>query len=400
MLIYFVILHFILNIDYMYPDLSYFLHDLLGTDVDNWTSIFKTFGLFLGLAFFASAYVLHHEFKRKEAQGILVPSLQEVTQGGPIGMVEILINSLLGFFIGFKIPFIASNFAVFKEDAAGVVFSSKGNFVTGLLVGMAFLGYYLWKNKNIKTPAKKVMAQIYPHKRVGDITIVAAISGILGARLFSIGENMSSFYADPLGTLFSGSGLTIYGGLILAFIVVYIYVKKIGIPPIHVMDAVAPALIVGYGVGRLGCLFSGDGDWGIENVLAKPDWFILPDWMWSYSFPRNVLAEGIPIEGCVGKYCNQLSPGVFPTPIYEAFFCIIIFLILWALRNKLKVAGSLFFVYCFLNGIERFFIEKIRVNERYDFLGLNWSQAQWIAVGLILVGIGGFAYLNRGKKSS
>ena len=236
-----------------------------------------------------------------------------------------------------------------------------------------------------------------PHQRVGDITIVAAISGILGARLFSILENFGDFIQDPIGQLFSGSGLTIYGGLILAFIVVTWYVRKKGITPIHVMDAAAPALIVGYAVGRMGCQLAGDGDWGIVNAAAVPDWFFLPDWLWSFDYPRNVLNEGVLMENCVGRYCHRLDPPVYPTPAYEIIMGAVIFIILWMLRKKAKVAGTIFFVYVLLNGVERFIIENIRVNPRYTFLGIELSQAQYIALGLVAVGAIGLYQLYRKK---
>ena len=384
----------------MYPDLSYFFYEIFGTSPDNWTSIFKTFGLFLGIAFFASAYVLYIEFKRKEKEGILKPVKKKFLEGAGASTTEIVVNALIGFVLGFKIPYIASNFNEFKMDGAGVVFSSKGNLLIGLLGLLAFGGYYYWQGQKHKlAKPKEVFKNVYPHSRVGDITIVAAIFGILGSRLFSIFENFEALIRDPFGQLFSGSGLTIYGGLILAFIAVFYYVRKIGIPPIHVMDAVAPALIMGYAVGRLGCHFSGDGDWGVVNEAAKPDWFFLPDWLWSNNYPRNVLDEGIPIEGCEFLHCMQLSPGVFPTPIYETFFGLVIFGILWALRKRLKVPGALFFVYLALNGFERFHIEKIRVNERYDFLGFDLSQAQYIAIAFMLIGLGALVYLYRHKFS-
>lgn len=194
------------------------------------------------------------------------------------------------------------------------------------------------------------------------------------------------------------------GGLILAFIACYIYVKKLGIPPIQMMDAVAPVLVVGYGVGRLGCQFSGDGDWGIENTAPKPSWMsFLPDWLWSQHYPHNVLNEGVKIEGCQGLYCNQLIPAVFPTPMYETMMCVVIFAILWFLRKKINTAGILFFIYLILNGLERFIIETIRVNPRYSFLGSMLSQAQIIAIGLVVVGIlgiVGISIYNKNKAAS
>ena len=98
---------------------------------------------------------------------------------------------------------------------------------------------------------------------------------------------------------------------------------------------------------------------------------------------------------CGMRYCHQLEPAVYPTPIYETVISLIGFGILYFLRNRIKIAGMLFFIYMIFNGIERFFIEQIRVNERYDFLGLNWSQAQYISMGFVLVGLAGTYYLTR-----
>jgi len=78
---------------------------------------------------------------------------------------------------------------------------------------------------------------------------------------------------------------------------------------------------------------------------------------------------------------------VFPTPLYEVIFCSLLFGVLWALRKRLKPAGAVFALYLILNGLERFLIEKIRVNNRMDFLGMQPTQAEVISLGLILAGI-------------
>jgi prolipoprotein diacylglyceryltransferase len=183
-----------------------------------------------------------------------------------------------------------------------------------------------------------------------------------------------------------------YGGLILAFFVVFAYVKRLGIAPIEMMDCAAPAVTIGYAVGRLGCHFSGDGDWGVVNAAAKPLSF-LPDWLWAYTYPNNVLNEGVPIENCVGVYCKQLAEGVYPTALYETMLGFIMLGILWSLRKRIKIPGVLFFIYLILNGLERFSIESIRVNPRYDMFGMYFSQAQYIAIGLMLIGVAGVAIL-------
>lgn len=385
----------------MYPDLSYLFHDLFNTPYDNWTSIFKTFGLLLALTFVVAAGVVYLELKRKEEEGILKPVKKIRKAQTSIDITSLLVNVLIGFIIGFKLIYIIQEFDAFMVNGAGVVFSGKGSVGGGIIFGLLYGVYYYWNwNRKKDTFKKSVETLVHPYEKTGDIIVVAAISGIVGARLFSILENLDSFLQDPMGQLFSGSGLTIYGGLILAFIVVYYYVKKWGIPPIHMMDIAGLAIIIGYGVGRLGCHFSGDGDWGIVNEVAKPAWFFLPDWLWVYDYPHNVAESGVLIEGCDAKYCQRLDPGVYPTALWESILSFLIFIVLWVLRKRIKIAGVLFFIYMIFNGFERFFIESIRVNPKYDIVGLNWSQAQYISLGLILGGIAGVVFLYMRNKTS
>ncbi|TVR78952.1 MAG: hypothetical protein EA409_09855 [Saprospirales bacterium] len=387
----------------MYPDLSYFLHDLFGTERDNIFSIIQTFGLLLALAFLGSAYVLYLELKRREKIGQLKATTVVREIGKPASTGELLTNGLIGFLLGYKLVYAWQNWDQFVHDAASVILSPSGNAGAGLIAGIAFAVYAYWQGQKRKLPKpKKVSETIHPHQRVGEITIVAAISGIVGAKVFAIFESadtLRAFLSDPINTFFSGSGLAVYGGLIVAFAVVYYYVKKLGLKPIFMMDAVAPALMIGYAIGRLGCHFSGDGDWGIVNEMAKPGWFILPDWMWAYDYPHNVLNQGIPIEGCEDRYCRRLDPPVFPTPIWESLICAGLFAILWYLRKKLSTPGMLFAIYLVMNGIERFFIEKIRVNETFILMGVEMTQAELISALTVLLGLfwGGYLYKKHGK---
>lgn len=388
----------------MFPDLSYIVHYFFGSQPDGALSIVKTFGLFLTLSFLASAWLLYLEFKRKEKQGILQPQRIIQDPKANASVQDIVINTIFGFIIGFKFLYAYQHIDEMKGDAVAVLLSSKGNIVGGIIGALLFgaIKYwdYLKAQKSTEQP-KEVL--LYPHQQVPDITVVAAVSGILGAKIFALFEGNDSwanFIKDPVKAFFSGSGLAIYGGLILAFITVFYYVKKKGIKPIHVMDAVAPALIVGYAVGRLGCQFSGDGDWGIVNTIAKPGWFFLPDSWWAYDYPHNVLNDGIAIEGCNFKHCMKLSQTVFPTPLWETILGFIILGILWILRTRISIPGMLFFVYCILNGIERFFIEKIRVNEKIHAMGMSFTQAELIAVLVFLIGVVGCYWVWRGAKKT
>ena len=202
--------------------------------------------------------------------------------------------------------------------------------------------------------------------------------------------------------IFSSSGLTIYGGLIVGAISVLVYTHKKGIPLLHMVDAAAPSMILAYAVGRIGCQMAGDGDWGIANPNPKPSFLgFLPDWMWSFGYPHNVEHAGIPIPGCTGDYCTVLSPGVYPTPFYETIMGLIIFFILWRMRKKIHIPGVLFCWYLIFNGIERFSIELIRVNIKYHFFGMEATQAQLISPMFFLLGvIGIFYFTNKAKKNA
>jgi len=385
----------------MFPDLSYFFHAVLGTDVDNWTSIFKTFGVFLAISFLGAAWVLRSELERKELQGLIKPIPVKQTSTGFLATREAFVNGLVAFFIGFKVPYVYQNFDAFKLDPAGLIFSMKGHWFLGGLAAVLIGLYYFVSTKNLAEEQKEKNLVIHAHMKVGDIIMVAAISGILGSRLFSILENFGDFLRDPIGQLLSGSGLTIYGGLILGFVGVYLYVKKLNINPLHVMDITALAYPLAYAIGRMGCHFSGDGDWGIVASAEKPSWFIFPDWLWSYEYPHNVLMEGVKMKDCVGIYCNKLAEGVYPTSIYEIVGSLLLFWVLWVSRKNFKTFGLLFFVFLFFNGIQRFFVEYIRVNPRYDLFGLDWSMSQFIAFAFMIAGIIGVILLKaKGNSGS
>ena len=373
----------------MYPDLSYFFHDLLGTPVDNWTSIFKTFGLLLVLAILSAAFILYRELKHKAGQGIFQPAKVKFEYGKPPQAAELISNGIWGFVLGYKGLYAVQNFAALKADAAEVLLSAAGSWAGGLGLAAVLVGLRYWEIKRKQLPKPRVeVKDIYPHDRIGDITMIAAISGVVGAKVFAIIEDIPALLRDPVGTIFSGGGLAIYGGLIFGFLAVTYYLRRKKIPVVPVLDAVAPALIIAYGVGRLGCHLAGDGDWGIVNSMAQPGWWFLPDWLWSYDYPHNILREGIPLEGFAGKYNTHLQPPVFPTPLYETAMALTIGAILIGLRNRLTTyPGMLFFLYLVFNGTERFLIEKIRVNPEYTNFGITYTQAELIAVILFLIGI-------------
>ena len=119
--------------------------------------------------------------------------------------------------LGLKAPYVYQNFDAFKEDPAAILLSGKGNFALGILVGLVFAAFKFWEmhRKKLDKPITKKI-QVSPHERIIDITVIAAISGVIGAKLFAViesTENFKAFLSDPLGQLLSGSGLAIYGQL-------------------------------------------------------------------------------------------------------------------------------------------------------------------------------------------
>ncbi|HMG81703.1 MAG TPA: prolipoprotein diacylglyceryl transferase family protein [Ferruginibacter sp.] len=428
----------------MYPNLYYVFKDWFGVD---WKSLgfLNTFGLMVAVAFVASAAVLSSELKRKESQGLLAPREETIMIGEPAHFSELFFNFFIGFLFAYKLVGVFFN----KPDDMNpqdYIFSSSGNFIAGILLGGILAAAKWWeRNKQkLKEPEERSI-RIWPHDRVGDIVIIALIFGIIGAKLFDDLENWSDFIQHPIERLFSASGLTFYGGLILAAIAVCWYAYKKGITIVHLVDAAGPALMIAYAIGRIGCQVSGDGDWGIYNsayvinqntkvVAAAPGdyeknlqkystYFLngsvidsgssapvyvtdrkdesldkvphayfkapsfIPTWMVAYNFPQNVNSDGIKIPGITDDHNRALPQPVFPTSFYETVICLFLFLFLWSIRKKIFVPGEMFGIYLILNGLERFLIEKMRVNNEYHFLGINPSQAQIISFGLIIAGI-------------
>jgi phosphatidylglycerol:prolipoprotein diacylglycerol transferase len=221
------------------------------------------------------------------------------------------------------------------------------------------------------------------HTFITDMVLVSVLAGIVGARVFDILDNLDRFVADPISMIFTRAGFSIYGGLCFGIVAGVIFVKRRSLPVIAMLDATAPAMMLGYGIGRLGCQIAGDGDWGIAaNMLLKPSW--LPDWLWAQTYDGNIVGAII------------ATPGVYPTPIYETMMALAIFWVLWRLRLHDNRAGYLFSIYLLLAGFERLLIEKIRINTRYDVFGVHLTQAEAISFLLVLAGlVGVLATLHR-----
>lgn len=352
----------------MFPDFQYALESIFDIEVPSFFGFIKTFGFFVAMGFLAAAYILTKELRRMETSGFLLPRF---------------------------LPLRKAKKFLSKEKA---------------------------KSANYDKMA------VFPHQRVGEIVILALIGGFVGAKIFNALEAWKVFLKDPIKMIISGSGLTFYGGLIMAAVLIFYYCRRHKIAVSHFSDAIAPALMFSYAIGRLGCHFSGDGDWGIYNsgyatlpngsvtevplaafsssLTSASSYFTtqfdslsqvphlyapapsgLPTWLFAMSFPHNVNNEGILIQNCIGDYCYMLPVPVFPTSFYEAVICTLLFCMLWLMRKKLTYPMHLFGVYLILNGAERFMIEKIKVNYKYDWGFIHPTQSEIISILLIITGI-------------
>ena len=165
-------------------------------------------------------------------------------------------------------------------------------------------------------------------------------------------------------SLFSTMGFAFFGAVIGGFIALLLLAWRFRMKPLLMLDAASPAAALGYGIGRIGCLISGDGDYGIPTSLP-----------WGMSFPNGIVPT---------------TERVHPTPIYEFLVALLIFWILWRLGARgLRTHASygiVFSAYLVLTGIARFLVEFIRINPR-SFYGLTNAQAASavsIIAGIIL----------------
>jgi len=180
---------------------------------------------------------------------------------------------------------------------------------------------------------------------------IAGLAGIVGARLYHVLESPAELFANPWPLLFSRYGFAWFGGFLGGFGALLILGRRAGIPLLEFLDACSPAGAVGYAIGRIGCLLSGDGDYGVPTSLP-----------WGMSFPNGIVPT---------------TERVHPTPLYEFFVWMAIAAFLWHLGTKAlrgeKARGKIFCAYLLLTGLARFLVEFLRINPR-SFFGLSNAQ--------------------------
>src|SRR5450631_2774482 len=170
-----------------------------------------------------------------------------------------------------------------------------------------------------------------------EMAFAALVGGLVGARLYYVVQNYSQVKNDLVGSLFSGSGLVWYGGLIGGALGVMGWAKWREMLNLGLFDLCAVPLAMGYAIGRIGCQVAGDGDYGNPSSLP-----------WAMGYPHGTVPT---------------PPGVrvHPTPIYETVLMCLLAYFLWHLRDRVR-PGVIFALYLVGSGLERFLVEFIRRN--------------------------------------
>ncbi|SUZ66451.1 uncharacterized protein METZ01_LOCUS19305 [marine metagenome] len=240
----------------------------------------------------------------------------------------------------------------------------------GFMLVIAFYSCYYLLNHDLKRAG-------YDAKLASDIVFWAAVGGILGSKVYYLLENLDRVIDDPAGMILSGSGLVFLGGLLGGLLAVTLLLRKHKLPWLVFADLVAPLLILGSSIGRIGCFLVGD-DYGLPSKLP-----------WAVSFE-----QGLPpttTQSFQVHYpwidISDFPTGILtvhPTQIYETILAFGIFLYLWNKRTSITLPGSLFYLYLILYGTERFLTEFIRTNPKYVLS--TFSGAQIISVMMVVIG--------------
>ena len=263
----------------------------------------------------------------------------------------------------------------------------------GLMIALAMLAAFFVLQADLRRRGIAADAELF--------IAIPCVAGIAGAKLYHVLETPADFFAHPLSELFSQFGFAWFGGLLAGTAAFVILARRHGIPLLEMMDAGSPAAALGYGIGRIGCFLSGDGDYGVPTSLP-----------WGMSFPNGLVPT---------------TERVHPTPIYELIAACAIAWALWRMgarqiassrgvpaetqrgaasaaarvganssRGEAALAiprGEVFAAYLVLTGVARFLVEFIRINPR-SFLGMTNAQAG----ALVSVAAGAAIWLSRRRS--
>ena len=207
------------------------------------------------------------------------------------------------------------------------------------------------------------------------IVAIATVAGVIGAKFWHVLEYPQTLIHHPASVIFDRAGFAWFGGLVVGIAALLWQGRTYGIGKLRMLDLCTVSAAIGYGVGRLGCLISGDGDYGMPTKLP-----------WGMSFPHGLVPTTGPMGTCA-EWGWPSSCRVHPTPIYELIAALLIGWVLWrrGRPESPKPLGHLTGEYLLLTGLARFLVEFIRINPK-----LYWgmSNAQMASIGSMVVGVG------------
>lgn len=237
----------------------------------------------------------------------------------------------------------------------------------GVMLALAFacgIWFATRQAKKEKVPANTIL----------DISLVALITGIIGARIFFVLLNLDYYSGHPFESImFWQGGLVYYGGIILGALCAVLFLKVRRLDIWRVVDICAPSLAIGQALGRIGCFLNG-------CCFGRPV-------SWGIKFPPGSMASYEQFSQGLIKSVNEYSLPVHPTQLYSSFNALIIFLILVMVRRKKRFNGKLFWLYLLLYAITRFGIEFLRGDDRGPIFFGSYSISQLIGVGVFILAL-------------
>ena len=220
----------------------------------------------------------------------------------------------------------------------------------GVVVALAFLAA-VW------LATRETRRKRFPPGLMDGVAVPVVVAGIVGARLaYVVGWEPELFWRDPVGILAVWrGGLALHGGLLAGFGAGLWYCRRHRLPVWRVADALAPAIVLGQGIGRLGCLLSGDAYGGPSDV----------PWAVVFTDPNALAPLGIPLH---------------PVQLYEFGLDLVLFGALWSLRKRPLRDGQLFLLYLAGYGAIRLVTEVFRGDRVEIARGLSLLQGVSLAL--------------------
>ena len=244
------------------------------------------------------------------------------------------------------------------------VISTYGVFVAVGMVIAFYIFLYFVKKENID------------EKKAENIFLFTIVGGLIGARIAYIIEHPDQFKTLVDYVAIWKGGIDWFGGFLGGVFTALLLIRYYKVNIWKISDAAAVALILGHGIGRIGCTFAG-------CCYGKP-------------IPEHSFWEHFGITFPEG---SAAPPGMklYPTQPLEAFLNIFLFFILFLAYRKKFFDGQIFSMYLILYGTERFFLEFLRnVTPPIEPVGLTWNQI--VSILMVIFGISLIVYRLKYQK--